>query len=230
MTRRLAVIPARGGSKRIPRKNVRLFRGRPMIAHSLDAVLESGLFDEIHVSTDCPEVQQVAAAMGLAPAFGRPAYLADDHTPLMPVLKYVLEEYQRKGTHFDQVAMVMACAPLVSAQDLRDACALFEAHGGRYNVMAVAPYAAPIEWAYGRDSSGVLTPLTPGAFATRSQDLETRYYDAGAFYVYSSEFLLRAEGAGSDAGYLGQVLPKHRVVDIDTEEDWALAEKLAADS
>ncbi|PQA76619.1 pseudaminic acid cytidylyltransferase [Rhodoferax sp. TS-BS-61-7] len=222
--KRIAIIPARGGSKRIPDKNIRSFCGEPMVAHIISAALSSGLFDEIHVSTDSKEIVKVVAELGLKVAFMRPPHLADDHTPIMPVLKYVLEEYQGQGLSFDTVAMLMACAPMITAEDLRGGAALYDSLKGKRAVLGVAEYPCPIEWAFRREPSGVLVPTQPGMFSVRSQDLSSAYYDAGQFCFMSSQRILSTVGAGSDEGFLGYPIQRHQAIDIDTMDDWRFAE------
>lgn len=225
MIRRIAIIPARGGSKRIPRKNIRDFCGKPMLGHILDAAKASGLFDVIHVSTEDPEIQSVVETLGYPVHFSRPVALADDHTGIMPVLKYVVQTFQGRGHYFDQVVLLMACAPLIDAADLRGAAALFEQCGGTHPVLSIAPYPTPVEWAFAREEGGALTPIQPGFFGIRSQDLEPRYHHTGSFVFFPVERVLR-EGAVDQAGYMGYTLPKWKSVDIDDTEDWVLAEAI----
>ena len=222
--KRLAIIPARGGSKRIPNKNIRDFCGRPMITHVLGEARNSGLFSVIHVSTESAGISKVAAKFGLPPDFLRPEELADDHTPIMPVLKYVTEEYAHRGQHFDEIWVLMACAPLINAQDLHKAAALFLESGDQKSLLAVSEYPAPIEWAFSRSANGMLKPVQEGMFAKRSQDLEKCYFDAGSFAIFSPIRVLESQGAGSDSGFIGYVLPKGTAIDIDDEQDWELAE------
>jgi N-acylneuraminate cytidylyltransferase len=224
--RRIAVIPARGGSKRIPEKNIRKFRGKPMLAYPLEAARTSGLFATIHVSTENQHIADVAAALGAPVEFKRPPQLADDHTPILPVVRNVLETFLERGSTFDQVWILMACSPLLLAEDLKQAAALYEVSGTARPLLAVARYPAPVEWAFERSASGQLTPLQPGMFSVRSQDLKARYYDAGMFSVFPAARVLQSEGAGDDTSFAGYVMPAHRVTDIDDEEDWKLAEVL----
>ena len=226
MARRIAIIPARGGSKRIPNKNIRNFFGKPIIAHILEAAEQSRLFDVIHVSTDSLEIRRVVEGLGLKVDFIRPKRLADDHTPIMPVLKFVTESYASQGQQFDQVWMLMACAPLVEAFDLQQAALLFEAAGNKSPVLSICEYPAPIEWAFNRSPDGKLFPLNPGMKALRSQDLEKKYFDAGAFAVFPAQAVVESEGAGSFKGFIGYAIPKENAVDIDDEADWAFAELL----
>jgi pseudaminic acid cytidylyltransferase len=224
MTSRLAIVPARGGSKRIPDKNIREFFGQPMIAHILNAARASNLFDVIHVSTDSTRISDAVTKAGFAPHFPRPDNLADDHTPLMPVLRYVTERFLEGGDRFDEIWLLMACSPLIDADDLRDASKLFAAGGGKHPVISVTSYPAPIEWAFSRDASGRLTALQPGMFSKRSQDLEKRYYDTGSFCIFPTENVLQSAGAGDDSGFIGYFVPRDKAIDIDTEDDWRLAE------
>ena len=224
--KRLAIIPARGGSKRILNKNIRDFCGQPMITHVLGAARDSGLFSAIHVSTESESIREVAAMFGFPPDFPRPEALADDHTPIMPVLRYVTEEYARRAQHFDEIWLLMACAPLVKSGDLIAAASLFSENGSNSPVLAVVEYPAPIEWAFRRSKEGSLKAVQPGMFAVRSQNLEKAYFDSGSFAVFPSSRVLGLAGAGSDEDFVGYVLPKNSAIDIDDEEDWKFAELL----
>jgi N-acylneuraminate cytidylyltransferase len=226
MTRRIAIIPAREGSKRIQNKNTRDFCGKPIIAYAIQAAHASGLFDVVHVSTESAYIQETVRKLGLHIDFMRPSELADDHTPIMPVLKYVLDTYESRGQMFDQVWLLMACAPLIDALHLQQAAALFDRFGGSSALTAVSEFAVPIEWALTLSHDGKLTPVQAGMFAVRSQDLEKKYFDAGAFTAFPATIVRASEGAGSDAGFVGYVLPRGSAIDIDDEADWALAEAM----
>ncbi len=226
MVSRIAIIPARGGSKRIPRKNVADFCGKPMIEYALTAAKESGLFDKIHVSTECGDISSAVENLGFEIDFHRPAELADDITPIMPVLKYVAETYKSMGLIFDQVFLVMATSPLIEASDLVGASALHDDHEGKFPVLGVVPYPVPIEWAYSLETGGMLKPLEPGQFAVRSQDLVERYYDAGSFAVFSGDDILNSEGAGDNSQFVGYKLAKYKGIDIDDVDDFSQAEML----
>lgn len=226
MKRRLAIIPARGGSKRIPNKNTRDFYGKPMISYVLNAASESRLFDVIHVSTDSDEIRDTVENLGFQIDFMRPSELADDHTPIMPVLKFVTDKYFSLGQEFDEIWLLMACAPLIEMSDLQEAAKLFEQSGGSKSLIAVAEYPVPIEWAFCLNTDGTLKPVQPGMFSVRSQDLGKKYFDSGTFVVYSYSMIQSSEGAGSDADFIGFVLSKGKAIDIDDKEDWAIAEAL----
>jgi N-acylneuraminate cytidylyltransferase len=226
MAQRIAIIPARGGSKRIPDKNIRDFCGKPMISYILDTAKKSELFDVIHVSTDSERIAETVTKLGFSVDFMRPANLADDHTTIMPVLRYVVDTYHKRDVDFEEVSLLMACAPLIEAKDLVGAAKLLQVHNCQKAVLGVAPYSAPIEWAFERHPDGTLVPLQPGTFSVRSQDIEDKYFDAGMFCFFPIRSILESEGAGRDDGFIGQVLPKYKAIDIDQPEDWLLAEAI----
>lgn len=225
--KRLAIIPARAGSKRIPHKNIRDFCGKPMISHVVEAVAKAGVFDTIHVSSDSEEIAQKAAESGYAPAFMRPAELADDYTSMLAVVRYVVEEFVRRGESFDTVALIYATSPLVDPADLSGACAQFESGDRQKALLAVAPFPAPIEHAFRmkKGQDGIL-PDNEAALAMRTQDLSPAYYDAGMFAFYTPDYIARSAGAGDFTAFRGYVVPSYRVTDIDWPEDWAHAEQL----
>jgi N-acylneuraminate cytidylyltransferase len=220
----IAIMPARGGSKRIEYKNIVDFCGKPLLVHALDAARESGLFDLIHVSTDDDRIAETAAAAGFPPEFRRDPALADDHTPLMPVLKWVLEQFSTRGRPFETVCLLMPTAPLIDAGDLRGAHALYHQHGGARTVWAVADFPCPVEWALRRTPEGQLTAIQPGMAAIRSQDLPKAYYESGTFGFLPATHVLGAPGPAVEE--LGYVLPRHKAVDIDNPDDLELAERL----
>ncbi|MBF0159794.1 MAG: pseudaminic acid cytidylyltransferase [Magnetococcales bacterium] len=224
--RRLAIIPARSGSKRLPEKNIRPFCGRPMIGHILTTARLSGLFTTIHVSTDSDRFTAVVTELGFRPDFARPAHLADDHTPLLPVLRYVTEQYQQRGQQFDQVWLLMACAPLIEPDDLLAADRLYQQFGGQRAILSIGRYAMPIERAYRRDEQGALTAVDPTSMPKRTQDLAPGYFDAGAFIAFPATRILTTDGVNDGSGFAGYLLPRHKAIDIDDEEDWQLAEAL----
>ena len=224
--KRIAIIPARGGSKRILNKNIRNFCGEPMITYILKTAFESDLFDVIHVSTDSNLTKEVVERNGFKVEFMRPADLADDLSPIMPVLKFVIEEYHLRGSIFEETWLLMACSPLITSIDLQKAAVYFELNGAQRPVLAISEYPVPIEWAFIRQSDGILTPVNTGIFQVRSQDLNKKYFDAGIFAIYPSELVRNSKGAGTDCGYLGYVLQKGTTIDIDDESDWELAEAM----
>lgn len=218
----VAVIPARGGSKRIPRKNIRLFRGRPMLAWSIEAALASGAFDTVMVSTDDPEIAEAARALGAEVPFLRSAAAADDHATTSQVLLEVLGRYSEAGVHFDLACCLYPTAPFVRPQDLTDGRA--QLLGSRFNViMPVAAFSYPIWRSLQREDDGCIALNFPENLNARSQDLPVAYHDAGQWYWFRTEAFLRDQVLmGPNTGSI--ILPTMQVQDIDTEEDWALAE------
>ncbi|MEQ1657142.1 MAG: pseudaminic acid cytidylyltransferase [Hylemonella sp.] len=219
---RLAVIPARGGSKRIPRKNIKPFAGKPMIGWSIEAAKASGLFDRILVTTDDEEIARVAADFGAEAPFRRPAELADDHTPTIPVIAHAIQWQIEHGEVPGQVCCIYATAPFIRASDIRRGLDLLQGAGCDY-AFSVTSYAFPIQRALRIVAGGRVEMFNPEHFLTRSQDLEPAYHDAAQFYWGSaSAWLAKRPLFGENAAPV--VLPRHRVQDIDTPEDWERAE------
>jgi hypothetical protein len=220
---RLAVIPARGGSKRIPRKNVRLFAGVPMIAHAIAAVRDSGLFDRIVVSTDDDEIAEVARDFGAEVPFRRPAELADDHAATAPVVAHAIQSCASLGWSADPVCCVYPCVPLLRSEDLLEALALLDGSDADF-CFPVAAFPSAVQRALRRAPDGRMSPLDPAHEFTRTQDLEPTYHDAGQFYWGRTAAWL--EGRRVHGGGIGHPIPAWRVVDIDGPDDWARAELL----
>ncbi|MDH1729039.1 pseudaminic acid cytidylyltransferase [Pseudomonas chengduensis] len=219
---RLAVIPARGGSKRIPRKNIKPFCGKPMIAWSIKAALASGCFDAVIVSTDDAEIAEVAKTHGAQVPFMRPAELSDDHTGTIPVIRHAVQWFAESGQRPDEVCCIYATAPFVTADSIRKGLSVLQQTSADY-AFTVTSYAFPIQRAVRLTESGRLEMFQPEQFNTRSQDLEEAYHDAGQFYWGVADAWLESRplfGCGS----VPVLLPRHRVQDIDTSEDWQRAE------
>jgi pseudaminic acid cytidylyltransferase len=221
---RLAVIPARGGSKRIPKKNIVPFCGKPMIAYALDAAAESGLFDHIHVSTDSDEIADVVKKLGYPVDFMRNELLADDHTGIVPVLRWVLQEYGQRGMHYDQVCCIMPNAPLLKGADLVEALHIFEKHHGSHPLLVYTRFPAPVEWAFLRDEDGFMLANCPDKLMIRSQDIRQTYYECGPFSLWRPKHLQQENPLGGKL--LSYLMPVERAIDIDTPEDFAHAERL----
>ncbi|MGY9049124.1 hypothetical protein P775_06385 [Puniceibacterium antarcticum] len=221
---KLAVIPARGGSKRIPRKNIRDFCGRPMISWSITAALQSGSFDRVIVSTDDDEIAEVAAAAGAEVPFRRPPALSDDHTPTRPVIAHAIDSVVTDGTRVASVCCLYATAPFVSPDDLRAGYAKLQEPGVSYS-FPVTRFAFPIQRALRMETDGQVEMFAPENFLTRSQDLEDAWHDAGQFYWAAAD-QWRKDAPIFGAGAVGIPVPHWRVQDIDTEEDWRRAELL----
>ena len=221
---RLAIIPARGGSKRIPRKNIKPFCGKPMIAWSIEAALQSACFDQVIVSTDDGEIADVARQCGASVPFMRPGELSDDHTGTIPVIRHAIEWYNQQGQSVQEACCLYATAPFVRAQDLHRGLEILQGNNCDY-AFSVTSYAFPIQRAIRINGAGRIEMFSPEHFNTRSQDLEEVFHDAGQFYWGRAEAWLQGKMIFSPNS-LPVLLPRHRVQDIDTPEDWVRAEWL----
>ena len=221
----VAVIPARGGSKRIPRKNIRPFNGKPILAYSIEAALASGRVDRLLVSTDDPEIAAVARACGAETPFDRPAELADDQTHIGAVLRHAVRWLIAQGTTPELVCCVFATAPFLTPELLRDACDQLRQAPDMQYAFGAARFSFPIQRAVRRLPGGGVEPFQPECMAMRSQDLEPAYHDAGQFFWGRTEALLAGASIFSPRS-IPVLIPSHRVQDIDTPEDWERAERL----
>ncbi len=221
---KLALIPARGGSKRIPRKNIKSFAGKPMISYAIKAAQDTGVFDRIVVSTDDPEVAEIAIAHGAEAPFERPADLANDTAPTVAVINHALNWFRDHDTWVDHVCCLYAASPFIQSADLLAAWTLLQSSGAEY-VFPVTSFPFPIQRAVKIGLDGRLSMFEPRHLLTRSQDLEDAYHDVGQFYWgKAAAFLANKPLFGADAVPL--VIPRWRVQDIDTLEDWERAEVL----
>lgn len=218
----VAVIPARGGSKRIPRKNIKPFCGKPMIAWSIEAALQSGCFGQVLVSTDDKEIADVARQYGAEVPFVRPAELSDDHTGTIPVIAHAIKQLTIQGAAPQQVCCIYATAPFITPQDIQRGLELLQANGCDY-AFSVTSYPFPIQRAIRITQAGRIEMFDPEQFAVRSQDLEEAYHDAGQFYWGRSDAWLEGKALFSPDA-VPVILPRHQVQDIDTPEDWLRAE------
>lgn len=224
---RLAVIPARGGSKRIPRKNIKLFHGKPMIAWSIEAAQQSGCFDRIVVSTDDIEIAKIAEAYGAEVPFMRPAELSDDYTTTSDVISHAINWFNQQGETPELVCCLYATAPFVEPDDLRQGLALLNANDQCYFAFSATCFSFPIQRAIKLDESGLVSMFYPEYLLTRSQDLEEAYHDAGQFYWGRASAWLNKEPIFAAHSKV-VLLPSFRVQDIDTPDDWLRAERLFA--
>lgn len=221
------MIPARGGSKRIPRKNLRDFCGRPMIGWSIAAARESGCFDRVIVSTDDAEIADVARAAGAEVPFLRPPALSDDFTPTVPVIRHAIEQLEAAwgdAAALAEICCIYATAPFIRETDIRRGLELLRETGSEF-ALSVTDYPYPIQRALRLGSDGRIRMFAPENMLARSQDLEQAWHDAGQFYWGTRAAWF------SDAPLLGPrsvavVLPRARVQDIDTPEDWDTAEAM----
>lgn len=219
---KLAIIPARGGSKRIPRKNIKSFGGQPMIAWSITAARQSGCFDRIIVSTDDAEIANVAKAHGAEVPFMRPAELSDDHTGTTSVIAHAITWQNANGASVSDACCIYATAPFLRAQDLQRGFQMLQGTSAEY-AFSVTSYAFPIQRAIRITPGQRIAMFQPKHFNTRSQDLEEAWHDAGQFYWgKSTAWLARKSIFSIDSVPVN--LPRYRVQDIDTPEDWERAE------
>jgi N-acylneuraminate cytidylyltransferase len=227
MTRCLAIIPARGGSRRVPGKNIRPLAGRPLLAHAIAAARDADLFDRIVVSTDSEEIAAVAREHGAEAPFLRPADLADDHTPVSAATADTLARLDPESQRFDHVCQLMANCPLRTAADIRDSHAQFARTGAGSQISVVRYGWQNPWWALTRGEDLALEPLFPEAQRARSQDLPELFCPTGAIW-WAQAGVLRATGTFHIPGRTGWEMDWQRGLDIDTPEDWALAELLLA--
>ena len=217
----VAIIPARGGSKRIPRKNIKNFLGKPIIAYSIETALQSGLFDEVMVSTDDKKIAETALKYGAKVPFFRSKKNADDYAVLADVIEEVLTNYQKESKNFDNFCCILPTAPLLTADYLQQAYEKMIKN--RFDsVFPVVKYTFPIQRALKLKDDKVQM-IHPEYKNTRSQDLEPAYHDAGMFYWEKTDVFLQKKTLWTDYSS-AIILPEILAQDIDTTEDWQLAE------
>lgn len=222
----IAVIPARGGSKRIPRKNIRPFAGKPMIAHSIDIARQSGVFDRIVVSTDDEEIAQIARDFSAEVPFVRPAAIADDQAGTGAVIAHAVEFLRKQGAHLSAVCCIYATAPFMRAEDLRESLALLDGSDLDY-VFAATTFASPIFRSFRESERGGLEMFFPDKYSVRSQDLPEALHDAAQFYWGRPQVWLDQRKVFGPSSAVVRI-PRWRVQDIDTVEDWTRAEAMAS--
>lgn len=218
----IAIITARGGSKRIPKKNIKEFCGKPIIAYSIRAALDSGIFDEVMVSTDSEEIAEIARAYGAKVPFMRSAKTSDDFATTADVLMEVLERYQEMGRTFDVMSCIYPTAPFVTPEKLMSA---YDTLTKEQAVMAmpVVAFSYPPQRSYVLNGN-MLEMKWKENYNKRSQDLEKMYHDAGQFYMYQVESYIRLKGQ-IDQSIVPVIVDEMEVQDIDNETDWKLAEQ-----
>ena len=221
MSKILCIIPARGGSKRIPRKNIKNFKGKPIIAYSIEAALKSGLFEEVMVSTDDNEIAEIGQKYGAKIPFLRSKKNADDFATTVDVLLEVLTKYKKMGNEFENVCCIYPTAPFITEVKLKEACEKLSVENFDA-VFPVIPFGYPIQRSL-KINNNKLEFFFPEFENSRSQDLEKSYHDAGLFYFFKSKNLFNKKSILSDN--VGSIVLSEMVAqDIDTEIDWKLAE------
>lgn len=221
----LCIIPARGGSKRIPHKNIKHFHGKPMMAHSIQAALASGCFEQVIVSTDDEKIAAIAREYGAHTPFLRPSALADDFATTAQVMAHAIEHMQNLGWQGDAVCCLYATAPFVLAEDLIKGEQALKQQGADF-AFSVTHFAFPIQRALLLNEHNQVSMMQPEHFNTRSQDLPEAWHDAGQFYWGTTAAWLTQKPIFNSHS-IAIKLPRFRVQDIDTPEDWQQAELLA---
>lgn len=217
----IAIIPARGGSKRIPRKNIKVFSGKPMIVHAIETALRSKLFDQIVVTTDDDEIASIAKQHGAQVPFKRPAELSDDHTGTVPVIAHAITVCKKLGWIIDKICCIYPCVPFMQVSDLTAGLNMLRQTKVDF-VFPITNFPSAIQRAFRQLPNGKLTPFYSEFTLTRTQDLEPAFYDAGQFYWGEAEAWLSGKVLHQHGVGLG--IPSWRVIDIDTPDDWKRAE------
>ncbi|MGL5103532.1 MAG: pseudaminic acid cytidylyltransferase [Plesiomonas sp.] len=219
---KIALIPARGGSKRIPQKNIRPFAGKPIIAYSIEAALQASCFDAVIVSTDDPAIVEIAQQYGAEVPFMRPAEIANDYATTTDVIRHALLWFHQQQQPVDALCCLYATAPFVRAEDLLAGYHLLAQDDTDY-VFSATRYSFPIQRAIKLDAQQRVSMFQPEHLSTRSQDLPEAFHDAGQFYWGTADAFLNSKPIFSPAAR-AMILPRQRVQDIDTPEDWEYAE------
>jgi N-acylneuraminate cytidylyltransferase len=218
----IAIIPARGGSKRIPRKNIKLMGGKPLINIAIEIAGKSGIFDQIIVTSDDDEIRQIAKEAGAFVPFIRPAELSDDFTPTKPVIQHAILEMEKQGLIPSYVCCIYPSAIFVSSDDYKDSFKQIMASSEINAMSTITKYQHPIQRALKLDSTRNINFKEPKNTLTRTQDLEDYFHDAGQFYWATRERWL--DMSAILANSLGYIIDSWKVQDIDTQEDWDRAE------
>lgn len=212
----VAVITARGGSKRIPRKNIKDFMGKPMLAYAIEAAINSNVFEEVMVSTDDTEIAEIAKKYGAVVPFMRSEKTANDYATTVDVLNEVVSEYKNRGKVFDELCCIYPCVPFLTADVLKKAYDKFRTSNAD-RLTPVVKYSFPIQRAFKLNKQGLLEYREPENAPKRSQDLEPMYHDVGMFYFYKTEKM------NSDKIAMLE-LDEAMIQDIDNDSDWKMAE------
>ena len=221
----IAIIPARGGSKRILNKNAKLFCGKPIIAYSIEVALQSGVFDHVLVSTDDENIARIARQYGATVPFVRPKELSDDYSGTTEVIQHAIQQWQELGHQVNLACCIYATAPFLQKQFIIEAINRLEQHKTKRCAFTVCKFNYPIQRSFTIESADdVVTPIDAGSLPKRSQDLPDVFHDAGQLYVAKAEdFLATTFNVFSDLS-IPIILPHYLVQDIDEEEDWIRAE------
>ena len=220
MVKRLALIPARYNSKRILKKNIKIFSKKPIILHVLEEIKKSKLFTEIHISTESKEIFSLVKKFNYKVEFMRPKYLANDQTVLIDVMNFVINKYKKLQKSFDELWLILPTAALIKKEDLIKASKYYKKNKIK-NMMAVSKFPAPIEWSM-KIEKNILKPLKKSSLDLPSSLFKDTYYDTGTFIVYDIKNLLKNK-IKKNIDFSPYILPSYKGVDIDTLDDWNLA-------
>jgi len=220
--RRLAIIPARSGSKRIKNKNIKKFFSKPIIFYSINNAINSKIFDKIHISTNSKKISKIAENYGCKVDFLRPQSKSRDNVPLIEVLKFVIEEYNKKKEFFDEIWLIYPCAPLTTKNDLIKAKKKFSLTKKDYPLMSFREYDAPIEWAF-KQKGRKFIANNVNKLTIDSKKITKNYYDSASFVIYKNNHIFKKKVFSK---YYSYIMPKNRSIDIDDHQDWKIAEAL----
>lgn len=221
MNKCICIIPARGGSKRIPRKNIKSFLGKPVIAYSIDAALRSGIFEEVMVSTDDEEIAEIARQYGASVPFMRSSETANDYSGTEDVISEVIERYRALGQEFETICCIYATAPFVKSERLYKAYGKLNENTDA--AFSVVSYSYPIQRSLRINKNGYVEMKFPQYLDARTQDLEETYHDAGQFYFVKTDSFFKEKTLWCRRT-APIILSELEVQDLDTETDWQLAE------
>jgi len=225
MTKRLAIIPARGGSKRIKNKNIKLFCGRPMITYTLESVIKSKLFNKIHVSTDSSKIRKVCEKK-IKFDFERPKKLSGDNTSVMSVVNYVVKKYKDRGLNYDEVWLIFPCSPLIDIKDFLNISKLVKKNKNKKTILTVCEYPSPIERSYKLSNKKYLKPIDKNNFKKRTQDLSQSYYETGAIMAIPKRNFTNINNKPNLKNLAPYFVEKYKSIDVNNIKDWNFAELL----
>lgn len=222
MIKRLLVIPARSGSKRIKNKNIKNFFGKPIIYYPLELAVKSKLFDKIHVSTDSQKIANIVKKIGKFSDFLRPKNLSKDDTPLIPVLEYVVNKYELKGIKFDEIWSILPCSPFLKIRNIKECAKLIKKY--KKPVISVSPFPTPINWGFQIKNKHIVAANEKKIRDKRLSKIIS-YYDSGQIYCFTKNILKNNKFSFKNK-IITHELSLEQSVDIDTEKDWKLAKIL----
>ena len=224
--RRLAVIPARGNSKRIKNKNLKKFVDKPIINFTIENAKKSNLFSTIHISTESEKITKHISKLGFKPDFKRPKYLSKDNASIFSVVYYVYNQYFEKNILFDEIWLLTATSPLISYNDLKNASIFFREKKNLNPLISVSKFKAPIEWSFTMNKFNILKPINKKNLFKRSQNFSDKYFDTGSFAIFNPSNLRNSDGKFFKGKFCGYEIDQFKAADIDNYQDWKYAEKI----